>query len=170
MHRLFFALTPDPLTRQAIERAALAVDLREARRVRPENFHLTLHFVGATDTAMKQALLNCDFRIGRGQAITLQFGRAGTWRSAGVSWLAPYDTPRELAELHEAIRTKCPVPATAAADHQFSPHITIARQARRSPRVTGSIEFSWIAEDFCLLESISGPAGVRYERCASWPI
>ncbi|MEK7758301.1 MAG: 2'-5' RNA ligase family protein, partial [Pseudomonadota bacterium] len=51
--RLFFALWPDPVLQQRLAQAAEALLPRAAgRRVRAENLHCTLVFLGAVEAAL----------------------------------------------------------------------------------------------------------------------
>ncbi|MEQ8661605.1 MAG: RNA 2',3'-cyclic phosphodiesterase, partial [Gammaproteobacteria bacterium] len=137
MARLFFALWPDARTRDALAAAAAQVDVRDARRVRPENLHLTLAFLGAVPALAEDALCAVPPAPGA-TSFALDIGLAGWWRDSRVAWLAPLDVPDALPALHAAVSSAARAAGIAPACQPYRPHVTIARAARRAPRAAGA--------------------------------
>lgn len=138
--RLFLALWPSPPVRAAL------IDYQKAWHwnvgaslVRPENLHLTLHFMGQVPHERLALLI-------KGLAVpfapfTLTFGRPGLW-PAGMAVLEPQTPPADFRRLHDTLgqalkRLELPVER-----RKFRPHITLARRAGGA-----------------LLESVAGPTG-----------
>ncbi len=55
MPRLFYALWPDDAARAQLAQAAAALNVHDGQRVRDENLHLTLVFLGAVDAECQAA-------------------------------------------------------------------------------------------------------------------
>ncbi|MGR8920711.1 MAG: RNA 2',3'-cyclic phosphodiesterase [Gammaproteobacteria bacterium] len=169
MPRLYFALWPDTRARAELQRAAEAVDVREGRRVRPENLHLTVLFLGSVGAGPAAALADLDLGPAP-PVVCLEFGISGWWRSSGVAWLAPFETPPALAELHERVGRAVTALGLEPEKRRFRPHVTVARAVRRAPRTTGEVACRWVARRMCLVESFTEPAGARYEIRREWAL
>lgn len=163
MARLFVAVWP---TEEVIE--ALTVihrkDQRGVRFVSPENWHITLRFLGEADPdAVAVALDDATFRANTarlGPAVDVLSERALIVPVEGVDGLAAVvaDRTRHLGEPPRK---------------RFVGHLTIARVKAHvpMPRCLGdlvSAEFP-IAE-VALVESRLRPDGPRYETLTTWPV
>ncbi|MEQ8353932.1 MAG: RNA 2',3'-cyclic phosphodiesterase [Gammaproteobacteria bacterium] len=169
MARLFFALWPDAATRRALAAAAAQVDVRDARRMRVENLHLTVAFLGEVTPLAFEALAALppapDVR-----AFTLDIGLAGWWRGSRVAWLAPLAVPAALGALHDAVNATAQGAGIVPDQRPYRPHVTIARAARRAPRAAAAFEVHWQVTDFALVESIAEAAGPCYRVRRHWPL
>lgn len=169
MPRLFFALWPDETTRNALAEAAASLRLRDGRAVRPENLHLTLQFLGQVDEAAAKALC-ADPPRPAVAPFELQLGDAGWWRGSRVAWLAPLDTPPALERLAAGLGEALAARGFAIETQPFRAHVTVARQCRRAPRVTGGVDVRWKIAEFALVSSVTDPAGARYRVLETWPL
>ncbi len=169
MARLFFALWPDEATRDALAKAAAHVDVREGRRVRPANLHLTLAFLGNVPAAAQTALMAGE-PAPSAAAFTLDVGLAGWWRSSRVAWLAPLEEPLALHALQAAVSDAADAAGLPVECRPYRPHVTIARHVRRAPRSLEAFEVRWQVTDFALVESLQGAVGAHYEVRRRWPL
>ncbi len=169
MPRLFFALWPDPRTREALAAAADALDIRDGRRVRDENLHLTLAFLGQVDDACAARLAGLSFSPAPAPVV-LDVTATGWWRGAGVAWLAPETPPPALTRLRDRILDAARGAGAVPDPRAYRPHITVARAVRRAPRARGSIATHWQADDFALVESHTESAGARYVAIRRWAL
>jgi RNA 2',3'-cyclic 3'-phosphodiesterase len=184
--RLFFALWPDPSTRAKIAAAAAAaaatlrLEDRAARRVPPENFHLTLAFLGEASMS-ELAALRAAAREWRGSSCTLRFDRCEYWPA-----------PRVVAAVG-AVPSPAPAPAVAVAVAQDSwaalsnfcrglrrdpaaesvaprPHVTLARKVMQAPVPQAMSPFDWHARSFSLVRSDPAAGGSVYTVVDTWPL
>lgn len=169
MPRLFFALWPDGVTRAALTDAAALVDVRDGRRVRPENLHLTLRFLGEV-TPEHAAALDSEPLEARVAPFEFTLEHAGWWRASKVTWLAPLAPPDALGALAAALDDALAERGFEREPRPFRPHVTIARGSRRAPRAAGPFEVRWAVQDFALVASVTDPAGARYEVVRRWPL
>lgn len=155
--RLFLALWPSPGVRAAL------LDCRGAWRwnavatlVRPEQLHLTLHFIGQVPRHRMQQLRN-------GLAVPfepfeLTFGHSGLWRH-GLAVLLPQALPASLLRLHGALRQallRLGLPSQGMED--FRPHITLARRAVGALPPAQQLVLRWRVRGYALVESRHEPA------------
>lgn len=169
MPRLFYALWPTPTVRAALASAALAVDLRDAQVIRPDNLHLTLVFLGSVDDATCAALQAAHGPL-QVPPFSLEIALAGWWRSSQVAWLAPLEAPAALAELVAGLSAHVATHACPLEARPFTPHVTIGRKVRRAPRATGEITVHWPVADYALVASEHTPTGSEYRVLARWPL
>lgn len=163
MSRLFVCLWPPDHVVAALE-ALHRKDQVGARFVPPENWHVTLRFLGDADpNDVATALSSASFRASRidlGPAVDV-----GGERTLFVPATGADDLAAETVRVTRSLGTE-PI------RRRFLGHITIARLKRRAnmPRVLGElISTSWTADEVALVESTLHPDGARYETLATYP-
>jgi RNA 2',3'-cyclic 3'-phosphodiesterase len=134
--RLFVALDIDELIRQKIAGfvAGLQVLAPEVRWVRPDSLHITLKFIGELEAAklpdLQQALA-----MARSPDIQLNvhgYGFFPTARSARVFWVG-IDSDPDISALARTVDRACAQLAIPPEQHDFSPHLTLARGKSGAP-------------------------------------
>ena len=165
--RLFLALWPEEAERRQL--ADLAASVAGRRRVRDDNLHLTLVFLGATDAAQRAA-----YEAALADLPTLELelilDRYGYWPQPRILWLGSSHTPPELyervAELHRRLRGCGFTPERRA----FQAHITLARKfPGPAPVQPPAAPVCWPIRDIALVESLREDGSVRYEVVRRWP-
>jgi 2'-5' RNA ligase len=164
---MFFALWPDAGVRALIADAAAALRLRSAARpVPPENYHLTLAFVGEVPSSSLAVLQ----QIGRSQrepACTISLDAYEHWRESRVVVAVARETPTALTLLSTRLRA-------ALQDRQAEPplrsHVTLARKVAQAPVLQAMSVIQWHAKAFSLVSSDThGPHAV-YTVVDTWPL
>ena len=166
MARLFVAVWPPEEVVEHL-RSLRRKDQRGIRFVPPENWHVTLRFLGEADEREVAAALDeLDTRslsptvAHVGPAVDVIGGKALMIPVAGLDELARA-VERATVHLGEPPRKR------------FVGHLTLARCARgaRMPAVLGSLfDDEFPVTSIALVESRLGPAGARYETLATWPV
>lgn len=171
MPRLFLALWPDPSTRAALAEASTAVDIRGGLRVNPENLHLTLAFLGQVPESLAARLYAADL-TDSANALACEVATAGWWRESRIAWLGLLEIPSALTALRRVLLAELRAQGVPGATEKrpWRPHITLARDVPRAPRVTGSIACTWKVNEFALIESFTEPYSVRYEVRNRWSL
>lgn len=171
--RLFIALIPDPAMREQIQAATWQLAIRTnpqgKRLIEPENYHLTLQFlgpeIGATQaTAIRQAL-----SLVKGAPITLALDIASSFTASDVWWLGPREVPTALIELRAEITRRTASVGIATDRTKFVPHVSIMKVAQKLPP-TQVPAIAWSASAFSLMSSTVTKEGSRYEVMETWPI
>jgi 2'-5' RNA ligase len=188
--RLFVAVElPDPI-RAAI--AGLASGLRDRIRDRtlrwskPEQYHLTLKFLGATGEDLVPKIGERLEAAVRGRTpISLRLGRAGSFgegkrlRNAWLGLAGEVDLLKRLAVDVEGALEPLGFPPEA---RPFSPHLTFVRTRRETPpavaralhealsSVSGGEGAEFRVERIVLMESILRPEGSLYRVTSAFPL
>ena len=176
MPRLFTGLSlPDPL----IERlSTLRGGLSGARWISPENYHITLRFIGDIDEATAHEIYLALGRIER-SALSLSldgitvFG--GDRPRALVAKIAPSSALSELQADHERLLRRL---GLAAETRKFTPHVTLARLRDTSPfelanylsMITHVPRISFDVDSFEVFSSRASVGGGPYVIEASYPL
>ena len=176
MPRLFTGLEiPDDL---AFSLSLFRGGLSGARWIDPENYHITLRFMGDIDGGIARDIAHMLENVHR-SALTLTvdglriFG--GDRPRALVAALAPSRDLLELQAEHERIVRRC---GLAPETRKFTPHITLARLRDTSPHQAA--EFlalrgpifapSFTADEFVLFSSRASVGGGPYIVEAAYPL
>ena len=165
--RLFLTLWPENAERRQI--AELAASVAGGRRVRDAHLHLTLVFLGATDSARLAAYETAlaDLAV---PTLDLILDRYGYWPQPRILWLGSSHTPPELyelvADLNQRLRGCGFVPERRA----FQAHVTLARKypgpAPMQPPIT---PVRWRIGAVVLVESLREADGSCYQVLRRWP-
>ena len=168
MSRCFYALWPDPATREEISAAAERIP-HHGRPVAPSNYHLTLVFLGTISHVQIADLMQETSRV-QACPFSLALGHAGWWNGPRVLWLAPELCPEPLLQLVTRLSGLARQQGIRLEERPYRPHLSIARQVRTFPGPDSLEPICWKISDFCLLRSKSLKTGVVYELLASWPL
>ena len=180
--RLFIAIEISPDVRAAL--AALLKEFRaiapQVKWVRAENMHITLKFLGETDSPKLTAVQNALSAIRSGQPVTLHFCGLGFFpneKRAKVFWAGMESSPNLPAlalEIDQAMH-KLGFPLE---DRPFTPHLTLARfqppglpsRLAAAAKDSATRDFgSLVARELHLIESKLKPAGAEYTTVQSFP-
>jgi RNA 2',3'-cyclic 3'-phosphodiesterase len=172
--RLFFALWPEADMRERIGDAAAALRLPEgARLVPPENYHLTLAFVGEA-TGSQLAVLR---QIGRGQRAagsTITIDAYQYWPESQVVVAVAREPPGALAELwmqlHRDLAFHPAAPKRNRRQLSLRAHVTLARKVSQAPVLPAMSPFAWNARSFSLVRSDASAAHSIYTVVDTWPL
>lgn len=170
--RLFIGLALNDQAREALERVNLR--LRTAkdglRWSTPEQWHITLAFLGSVEIERETVLLR-ELRRIRHDAVPLEIDGLGFFERVGILHAAVEVTPG-LAELQRQVVAAVRASALPVEDRPYRPHVTLARTRGRSGQRTikqlasaatpQRPHVSWTASEFLLYESQLSPAGARY--------
>lgn len=170
--RLFFALWPDPTTRQSMDEARNIL-LRDVGRCIPaSNLHLTLIFLGDVG----EETLNCARRVALqidNPVFTLTLDKFGSWRAQQVAWIAPSVIPEPLHSLVIALQGAMRVCGVEPEKRDFQPHITVLRDLHKRIIPPQFEPVMWKVTSFYLMESVprgAQPHGVQYEIVQAWSL
>jgi 2'-5' RNA ligase len=166
--RLFFALWPGPIERERLGR--WANHLRKAfggRRIRDEQLHLTLAFLGNVPRERLPSLNDIAQSL-IVPAFTLQFTEAGCWPRNRVAWAAPAEIPDGLGALAAGLASALDAVGLRTDDRRYFPHVTLLRDARCRPLPQALEGFEWCVREFVLVASRLQPTGLVYEVIGRW--
>jgi 2'-5' RNA ligase len=166
--RLFFALWPDPDLRQALRtRLDRIAALIEGKQQRPDQWHVTLEFLGQVPVERQPSLRAAADRVRR-SPVAIEFDRVEHWRKPQVVCLVASHVPMGLATLVTQLRAELVQEGFAVEARPFRPHVTLARKVRSAAATRLDPPFVWRSDGFALVRSVTDPAGSRYEPLHWW--
>lgn len=162
--RLFFALWPDEAQRRQLREQPSP----RGRLVPPQNWHITLLFLGAVEPQGQKAIEHAADHV-HSAPFELTLDLRGHWRRAGVTWLSASRVPPALESLHAQLKAAAQAQGLPVEQRPFVPHLTLARRA--APEATQAIApITWPVNEFCLVESTTLPSGAQYRVRRRWPL
>ncbi|HZH42653.1 MAG TPA: RNA 2',3'-cyclic phosphodiesterase [Lysobacter sp.] len=174
MHRLFLALWPDAMVRNAVREAVATLQQAHApggRAVHPDRYHITLQFFGdfpVVDAGWHGAVREACARV-RAARFVLPLDHSG--RFGTVGWLGPARTPALLAQLWDALDAALADAGVERRRHaRFVPHLTVLRDMRRPWPASPLPRIDWPVADWVLIDSRHGEGPARYEVLDRWPL
>ncbi len=169
--RLFFALWPDPATRDALRRLQHSLQL-DGRPTPAANFHITLVFLGKQPVSALPTLQRILAEV-RCPPLSLVIDRSGYFSRLHLAWAGMNNPPERLLQLHEELQSQlkaADIPVKPSPG--FRPHVTLARNTSQPPDMQGS-SIPWQASDIVLAESHVSQKprqGALYRILASQPL
>ncbi|MFC6837395.1 RNA 2',3'-cyclic phosphodiesterase [Halomarina ordinaria] len=131
--RLFVSVDLDPLADALRDAQQPLADADDLRLTDPEQAHLTLSFLGEVPEArvpsVAAALRDAVAAAGVGP-FDVHLGGYGVFPSPAyisVVWVGVREGNERLTRLHEAIESRLADLGFAPEDHEFTPHVTVAR-------------------------------------------
>lgn len=166
--RLFFGLDAHSQSQALLglqQQLALA-----ASPVVADNLHLTVLFLGAVNEEQLPQLCQLGAQVASQQAgFKVVLDQLGVFPQAKVTWIGPSQAPRQLLELEQALRAGASALGLPLDERPYRPHLSLYRKARTLPPSAGPCRpIPLPVSDFHLYESCSTPAGVQYQKLASW--
>jgi len=182
--RLFIAIPlPPDLAARAFD--ILPTSLPALRRVKAENLHLTLAFLGQTPDDRLDAVI-----AGAGEAaapvsgFTLAFDRAGRFPERGrlrVVWLGIAEGAPSVLELGAGVYAGLRSRGLSFDDRPLAPHLTLARiaedaSAAETKTVGAALDelpvpsLRFEVQEIVVVQSVLSPKGPRYAALATVPL
>ena len=167
--RLFFALWPDDEVRTALEETGKSLLGKRIKRVPAAKLHLTLAFAGSVTASVRRCLESSASAI-QLAPFDLTIDHSGHWHRPRIAWIGPTHTPSALWSLVGSLRTVFESCGLQAETRPYQPHVTLARKISRLANDTSITPVPWSIGSFSLVESVTDPRGVRYQRLVSWAL
>lgn len=185
MKRLFFALPVSADAERQLQhfcqRASATYQALPLRWVRPENYHLTLEFLGELDGSQVAKLQVLAESVADGWQTAMP---ALELRCDAASWMPSLARPRLLAamveptanllELQQRLHRTLQRGGFALEKRRFRAHVTLARLGRARIRTLAPIPLpeliEWPATELVLYESKLRPEGSQYTALWSTPL
>lgn len=171
--RVFFAIWPDGAARERL--LAIGDSLQRnsgftGRRIKPENIHLTLVFVGNVDGSGLGAL--CDAAEGiaktRKKPFELIIQEVGCWKHNHIAYAAPRQIPSALNELVGLLRKAIESVGFPTEERIYKPHVTLMRDAKCAGLHWRIEPVAWEVREWLLVKSEQTSEGVVYSPVGRW--
>lgn len=169
--RLFFALyPPDDAVAQISQCAIQAQQQYGGRIMRPDTLHLTLAFLGHTDTEKTHQLIAKapGWQVATGP-ITLN--RIGSFKGPRVVWMGPEaNQPKWLYRVYDNLWDQLQGLGWTRPENPFRPHVSLLRNANLTAGSAMACQpVSWVSGDAVLIASTPQAGGSNYQVLARVP-
>jgi 2'-5' RNA ligase len=166
--RLFFALWPGVRQREALVRIQRELPSQRCRPTHPEDFHITLVFLGDVDANRRCCAEEAADRV-CGAPFSLKLDSFGCFPRTGVLWCGASESPRPLLDLLQGLNSGLLDCGFRPERRPFKPHVTLARKARPLRQRALEQAVSWPASEFALVIARPGERP-RYRVERRWPL
>lgn len=170
IERLFFALWPTEAERERLgslaERLAL---LEPARRVAPQEYHVTVAFVGEVMASRVQALRRLGAVLGGGPC-ALHFDAYEYWPKPQVIVAVARQIPPALEAMWRELHTHLAAQGLALDPKRLRPHVTLIRGVRAAPVLAQMPGCDWAGRALCLVRSARGQGPCAYTVVDEWSL
>jgi 2'-5' RNA ligase len=167
---LFFAALPESEVRYRLASAAKSLYLpADARRVREENYHLTLAFAGEVSSSQAATLRAVGAAI-RPCAFEVRFDVFEYWRKSEVLVIAASEQPRGLLDLNQELGAGFRRLGLAEDPVPFRAHVTLARNVSQAPVLPAMSRLCWNVQTFHLVRSARSAVGSVYTVVDTWSL
>lgn len=179
MARLFIAVSIPESVRENLARVGTAANARGAKWVRPENYHLTLAFLGEVEERRAIDAEEAAFAATEGyeepfRLVAQGLGAFPNEERTKVLWAGLTGDVPALIEMQTNLTAELRRAGFALEEKRFRPHITLARfripqpMPERLPRL--QVFGEWEVTELQLVESHLHPSGARYVVRADIPL
>ena len=175
--RIFVAVPLPDEIRMALADRLGSLDM-PGKPVPPENWHITLRFLGWTDDVALDRLLAALDEADLGRTFDMMLGEMGAFprpKSATVIWLAVSEGLTRLEELAAAAEEAAQSAGFGPEDRPFRAHLTLSR-VRPAEDASGLLDsfpgadLGWRCGSVVVYRSHLGRGGARYEPLETFPL
>lgn len=174
-YRIFFAIWPDKDAQKQL--AGLAKQLRleslcGGRKIKAENIHLTLVFVGKVYPDRLEVLRNVADRAKQSESLAfdLVVDEVRYWKHNRIVYMAPGKVPQELVNLEKALRDAISAAGFPLEQRAYAPHITLMRNAFCPALPELAEPVAWRVREWMLVKSEQTSNGSAYTPIGCWPL
>lgn len=169
--KLFYALWPDAGTRATLadeDRTLFAGN--GGKMVPPEEYHLTINYLGEVDDGLLPALEQLGSRAAAtAPSCVVELDQVEWWKESKVMVRSATVTPEALVRVDTALSVGLKAAGVVQPPRPLKLHLTLVRNVRPHPLGTGKVPpLAWSADSLALVRSNSGP-GPRYQVIGQWP-
>jgi 2'-5' RNA ligase len=139
------------------------------REVLPENFHVTLLFLGNTSYDMTDCFVQSlqDISV---QPFRIKLDRLGYFDKTKIFWVGPTHVPHELESLYKSVRNCAQYCGISKLSKRYIPHVSLLRNCQIPVSNPDFSPIEWEVEEFHLVESRLDKDGARYYTLGSFPL
>ena len=165
--RLFFSVKFSSLQQQQLQlyqRQALTL-CAGAKAVDSDNLHLTLFFLGQTDSGQQQRLISAAGHI-KVAPFSITLDSLSCFNKPKIMYLAPSKIPNALLQLQQHVAEYCKAEGFNDIHDSYRPHITLARQAVCAEQFPQRVmPLTLDVSEFALYQSVQFEGRLHY-----WPL
>jgi len=168
--KVFFALWPENAAREQLDRLAKQLAITsKGSRIRSENLHLTLLFIGEIEPSLVPKLCQIVSSL-KQSSFDLVLDKISFWKRAGIVIAGTKQPPAGLLALVQDLQQALSTSGIHYDAREFKPHVTLVRNAKHHPLPDLLPTISWKVTGWSLVQSQPTSRGVSYRALASWKL
>lgn len=168
--RVFFALTPPPSIKLAIDAWRDKAFPSFTSPVKANNFHITLAFLGQITEAQLDSLSQYIVGHLKIKSFPLTLDYLGYWSKPKALWIGNAVVPQPQRDLVELLHKAALQSGVSMQKRDYISHLTLARKCLDNPPAPLiEPDFTFKNTELTLYESISTDHGVMYRPLIEWP-
>lgn len=166
--RVFAAVPLPGETRAALAERTAGLSI-PGKVIPPQNWHLTLRFLGRLDRAGYDRFLHGMAGVEEVETFRIRLGSLGGFprpKKATVVWVRVEQGEEGLALLNQVCEEAAQGIGLPGEERPFHPHLTLARvrpPADISDLTEVTVDLAWRCDRVVVYQSHLGPGGARYE-------
>lgn len=166
--RVFFAIFPDEFVqKQLAHQAEILEPTCGGRRMRTQNLHLTLLFLGEVSThriaTLQQTMKNISAK-----KFELSLDRICYWKHNQIIYIQANQFPTELFFLVDSLKIALSEAGFLFDKFTYKPHVTLIRKATHSTEINLNDPIKWHVNEWSLIQSRQTENGVDYIPLKQW--
>jgi RNA 2',3'-cyclic 3'-phosphodiesterase len=166
--RVFFAISPNEFVqKQLAHQAEILEPTCGGRKIRTQNFHLTLLFLG--EVSMHHiAILQKTMKNIPAKRFELILDKVCYWKRNQIVYIQANQFPNELFLLVDSLKTALSEAGFLFDKYTYRPHVTLIRKATRSVEINLHTPIKWHVNKWSLIQSKQTEHGVDYIPLKQW--
>ena len=167
--RLFFSLWPSPEQIEQLADLQFRFSQPFGRLVDPENFHITLLFLGEIELDRVDCMLSYLDQY-EAAPFSCTLDQTGYFSKQQLFWVGPKKVPQELGALHKLLRNNALRCGLSKLSQRYVPHVSLIRKCEG---IVADPEFEpieWQVDEFHLVESTLYNTGAQYRIVDTFPL
>ena len=166
--RVFFAIFPNEFVqKQLAHQAEILEPTCGGRKIRTQNFHLTLLFLGDVSTH-RIAILQQTMKNISAKKFELTLDKIGYWKRNQITYIQANQFPDELFFLVDSLKTALSEAGFLFDKYIYKPHVTLIRKATHSAEINLPIPITWEVNEWSLIQSRQTESGIDYIPLSQW--
>ena len=166
--RVFFAIFPNKFVqKQLAHQAEILESTYGGRKVRTQNFHLTLLFLGDISTHRVEALQQTMKNISA-KKFELSLDKICYWKRNQIIYIQAKQFSTELLFLVDSLKIALSEAGFLFDKRSYRPHVTLIRKATHSTEINLNTPIKWHVNKWSLIQSKQTEHGVDYIPLKQW--
>jgi 2'-5' RNA ligase len=168
--RVFFALDLSPKTKTRLIDFQHRLSLLGGTKIRAENLHITLSFLGKISESRIDSLLD-QFKPAPIEPFTIMTGPIQFFADGKTLALGLNQGIQALLELKKFVDSQIKKAGHFDLDgREYQPHISLLKNFETDAESLAPFKTAIEVSHFCLMASVPAREGVRYEIIEEWPL
>jgi 2'-5' RNA ligase len=168
--RVFFAILPNKFVqKQLAHQAEILEPICGGRKVRTQNFHLTLLFLGDVSTHRIETLQKIVRNISA-KKFVLSLDKICYWKHNQIIYIQAKQFSTELFFLVDSLKIALSEAGFLFDKYTYKPHVTLIRKVAHPAEINLNTPIKWHVNKWFLIQSKQTDGGIDYIPLNQWSL